>query len=137
MVGILSIISQSCEPHEHTPPHAYTITFENKCGEPVCIVWQDEKHSPVTAEMAFGKRTTCFLYVATVFPNEKYKPLYLRIGGPKEYECGTIYITVYKHSTLDLYTLDELIEHDIYDMRYQYTLPEIRAQNFTITYTGD
>lgn len=65
-----------------------------------------------------------------IFKNEAYP-----IDNINSYH--TLHVLVYKQSTLDRYTTDELIEQNIYDKRYDLTYDELKAMNFTITYTGD
>lgn len=48
-----------------------------------------------------------------------------------------LYVLIYKPETFKKYTLEELIENDIIDYRYEFTYEELEARDFTITFTGD
>ena len=44
---------------------------------------------------------------------------------------------IFKQSTLDKYTKEELIEKNIFDKRYTLTYEELEKMNFKIVYTGE
>lgn len=44
---------------------------------------------------------------------------------------------IFKQSTLDKYTKEELIEKNIFDKRYVLTYEELEKMNFKIVYTGE
>lgn len=46
-------------------------------------------------------------------------------------------IIIFKQSTMDKYTEDELVEKNIFDKRYMFTYDELKKMNFKITYTGE
>lgn len=46
-------------------------------------------------------------------------------------------IIIFKQSTLDKYTKEELVENDIFDKRYVLTYEELEAMGFKIVYTGE
>lgn len=58
-------------------------------------------------------------------------------GGPKEFfETGTaIQLLVYKESTLEKYTEQEIKKYDIYDKRFFLTLEDLEACDFHIYYS--
>lgn len=44
---------------------------------------------------------------------------------------------VYKHSTMNKYSRQELIDNEIYDKLYRLSLKELQSMNFKIIYTGN
>ena len=46
-------------------------------------------------------------------------------------------IIIFKKSTLDKYTKEELIENNIFDKIYSFTNEELEAIDYKVTYTGD
>lgn len=49
----------------------------------------------------------------------------------------TIYIIVYKQSTMDKYSEEELLEQNIYDKLYTLSYDDLEKMGFKITYTGE
>ncbi|MVX35322.1 hypothetical protein [Myroides sp. LoEW2-1] len=45
-------------------------------------------------------------------------------------------IFIYKRSTLDSYSWNEIVKKKLYDKRYSYSLEELKAMNWTIIYDG-
>ncbi len=55
----------------------------------------------------------------------------------EEMETGfNLQLLIFKESTRNRYTDDELVENDIYDYRYILSLEDLKACDFTVTYTG-
>ena len=51
-------------------------------------------------------------------------------------EDGYLSIAIFKESTLAKYSVSELVETNYCDKYYNYSYDELKAMNFTITYTG-
>lgn len=51
-------------------------------------------------------------------------------------EDGYLSIAIFKESTLAKYSVAELVETNYCDKYYNYSYDELKAMNFTITYTG-
>jgi S-adenosylmethionine/arginine decarboxylase-like enzyme len=48
-----------------------------------------------------------------------------------------IWILIYKQSTLDTHSWEEIQTENLYDKRYSFTLEELKAMNWTIVYDGE
>lgn len=48
-----------------------------------------------------------------------------------------LYIFIYKQSTLDTHSWEEIQLENLYDKRYSFTLEELKAMNWTIVYNGE
>lgn len=48
-----------------------------------------------------------------------------------------IWILIFKQSTLDNYSWEEIQEQNIFDARYSFTLEELQAMNWEVVYTGE
>ncbi len=48
-----------------------------------------------------------------------------------------LYVFIYKQSTLDNYTWEEIQEQNLYDKRYSFTLDELKAMNWELVYDGN
>ncbi|WP_281635549.1 hypothetical protein [Flavobacterium marginilacus] len=48
-----------------------------------------------------------------------------------------LWILVYKQSTLDSHTWQEIKDQGLYDKRYDFTLEQLKAINYEIVYTGN
>lgn len=47
-----------------------------------------------------------------------------------------IWILIYKQSTLDNHTWEEIQDQNLYDKRYSFTLDELNAMNWEVVYDG-
>ncbi|WP_264538118.1 hypothetical protein [Flavobacterium sp. N1736] len=48
-----------------------------------------------------------------------------------------LWILIYKKSTIDSHTWEEIKEKGLYDKRYELTLDELKSMNYEITYDGN
>lgn len=68
-----------------------------------------------------------------IIQNSSYKEAFRNVffdGGKK------LWILVYKQSTLDAHTWQEIKDQGLYDKRYDLTLDQLKAMNYEIVYTG-
>ena len=55
-----------------------------------------------------------------------------------EDEANSLYqVIIFKQSTIDKYSKEELIEKNIFDKRYLLNYNELKKVNFKMTYSGD
>jgi len=91
-----------------------------------------------------------FLYDFFPFEQEKvpmHYTVFLLEGHKINFSNGAIrtfdfkkynifFIKIWKQSTLDRYTWEEIQQKDIYDKKYSLTLDDIQRMNYTIVYDG-
>ena len=70
-------------------------------------------------------------WVRTVMPNEKIIMSRVVYAEPDNYQ-----LLIWKQSTLDKYSKEEILWKNIYDKRYRYTKSELKKINLTIVYDG-
>ena len=87
---------------------------------------------------------TCFGVKRVVSPNIKsaaYNDSCFigKIAIPEtEDEANSLYqVIIFKQSTIDKYSKEELIEKNIFDKRYLLNYNELKKVNFKMTYSGD
>lgn len=74
--------------------------------------------------------------VRDVKPEDTYK--FWRCIGPERLEQGIEFqIIVFKQSTIDKYTTEELIEQEIFDKRYSLSYDDLKAMDYKVVYTGE
>lgn len=79
-----------------------------------------------------------FINSLCILPNSKSiyiqrVPLYTSdFTGGKTY-----HVFIWKQSTIDSYSWEEIKKKNIYDAKLVYTLEELKAMDFIITYNGD
>lgn len=49
----------------------------------------------------------------------------------------TYQIIIFKQSTIDKYTKEELMEQEIFDKRYIFTYDDLKAMDYKVVYTGE
>ena len=111
----------------------FSVTIDNSCNEDIYIIefdWPDNEHilSPVHA---FELMPNFLVKVGT---DEKYEAV---IEMSTAYPSTNYQFLIFKQSTLDKYTKEELIEKNIFDKRYSLTYEELEKMNFKIVYTGE
>lgn len=134
---IIGLSLQSCrtEPYE-----VHQITFVNKSAENIYVGYSS--HGVVTPTVLFGQDsdvpfdwTKKIIYKDEATDSPSTTTGYA--GGSEGNTKGEFHMIIYKFSTLEKYTPEELIEQDIYDKRYDLTLADLQAMHFFITYTGE
>ena len=115
----LFFISSTCEPEDHD------IALENNSDE---IIYYHTSDNDFTTKNVFYDLKWGFRQVK---PKDKDDNVYhLK-------EDGRVYVLIIKQSTMETYSKSELSEKDIYDKKYFFTFEQLKAMNFTITYTGE
>ena len=77
-----------------------------------------------------------------IFEKTRYAIYLLKTREKNNYQIivkkdGFLSIAIFKESTLAKYSVQELIESNYCDKYYNYSFDELKAMNFTITYTGE
>lgn len=110
--------------------YVYNETNENiyVCG------WSSDKEFILTPNYVFNERTDLLQEIRPKC-NSLNKGLLIVYDGTEK--SVSHQIIIFKQSTLDKYTKEELIENDIFDKRYVLTYEELEAMGFKIVYTGE
>ncbi len=102
------------------------VTLENHSGEAIYFYEFDRLFTPYET---LYRSTKTF----TLLPDGE-KIDNLRVVNE---EGRMLYIFIYKQSTMDEYTKEELAERDTFDSQIVLTLDELVKMNFHIIYTGE
>ena len=71
-----------------------------------------------------------------IFPKSQRIYSYYKRQFDKNYN-RKIWILIFKQSTLDNHTWEEIQEQNLYDKRYSFTLDELNAMNWELVYNGN
>lgn len=126
LLAVLGFMNQSCD----DPYIGQNIMFENRSDENIYVgikAWDT-----ITPQIMFDYESMPIPIPKLIIFRKETIYCYTLSG-----RSDSMHILVYKQSTLDKYTTDELIEQNIYDKRYDLTSKDLKAMNFTIVYTGD
>lgn len=77
-------------------------------------------------------------YLDTIRPHEKYtRHVLIKNYDGLIYDNGRhLQYLLWKQSTLEKFTLDEIVLKNIYDKRYKFSEADLRANNAKVVYTG-
>ncbi len=123
-LSILIVFTTAC-PKQDNPDMYYSIV--NKCHEKIYL-FQNTIDSVMTSgysthqplEFINSQDTLKSPYYTILFNNNR-----------------KLNILIYKESTLNQYSWQEIQEQNIFDKRYVLTLEELKAMNYTIVYEGE
>ena len=105
------------------------VYFENNSDEQVTVLalWMGDDFSILQPNWMSEWPN----WVRTVMPNEKIIMSRVVYAEPDNYQ-----LLIWKQSTLDKYSKEEILWKNIYDKRYRYTKSEFKKINLTIVYDG-
>ncbi len=105
------------------------VYFENNSDEQVTVLalWMGDDFSILQPNWMSEWPN----WVRTVMPNEKIIMSRVVYAEPDNYQ-----LLIWKQSTLDKYSKEEILWKNIYDKRYRYTKSELKKINLTIVYDG-
>ncbi len=105
------------------------VYFENNSDEQVTVLalWMGDDFSSLQPDWMSEWPN----WVRTVMPNEKIIMSRVVYAEPDNYQ-----LLIWKQSTLDKYSKEEILWKNIYDKRYRYTKSELKKINLTIVYDG-
>lgn len=108
---------------------AVDVYFENNTEEPVAVMalWMGDDFSILQPNWMSEWPN----WVRTVMPNEKIIMSRVVYAEPDNYQ-----LLIWKQSTLDKYSKEEILRKNIYDKRYRYIKSELKKINLTIVYDG-
>ncbi len=116
---LLLCTATQCEKEEFIP-----VTFENQTSETLYFVNNNGRENfEDLLKGGFSK---------LILPNETTEVAHI----PDPYEGAIIYY-IFKESTLKRYTKEEIVEQNIYDKKYEFTIQQLKAIDFKIIYTGN
>ena len=116
---------------EEFPEETVPAIFQNECEECIYVLfWGSDAANILTSEQAFKMEE----YFTKLQSGEKYVE-----NIPIMDTDMTFYyqFLIFKQSTLNKYTKEELIKKNIYDKLYVLTYEELEKMNFKIVYTGE
>ena len=121
----------SCPDTDEYLEHHYTVLFENKSGDNIYLVegYGETPQNYLSQHYAYIDQPDTRIWDI----NDK-EEFYFYIS--KDY-TEYLYLMVFKKSTMDRYTKEELVEQNIYDTLYTFSPAELKKMNFKITYTGE
>lgn len=130
-------------------PYYQDVILENKSGETIYAYEESFNYDDtvtLNADDVFG-RSSWRKYLQEI-PADSSCIFEVRIpeDGPDfrtklitsfDENSDRIQIIVFKQSTMDKYTVDEMAEKNIFDKRYVYLYGELEAMEFKLVYTGE
>ncbi len=127
----VSSILTSClvDPPNQPIPLIVTNNSEQNIGVISMRTWGDVVLTPSYFENDY------FPPLTTIAPGQEYQIVYITTENFLK-EGGTVQVLVFEQSTLDAYSLDEIIRQDIYDKRYVLTYDKLVNNGFSIDYSG-
>ena len=127
----LLFTAMSCPDTDEYLEHHYTVLFENKSGDNIYLVegYGETPQNYLSPHYAYIDQPDTRIWNI----NDK-EEFYFYIS--KDY-TEYLYLMVFKKSTMDRYTKEELVEQNIYDTLYTFSPAELKKMNFKITYTGE
>lgn len=106
------------------------IMFENKSDEPIFVGWSTDFH--ITVDMVLnGASNGVAVYRDVVRPNE-VSGLYMDTINNKK----RLHVLIFKKTTLDSHSNQELIDKNLYDKKYDLTPDDVRNIDCHIIYDG-
>lgn len=86
-----------------------------------------------------GVDETCFKYVVTLleYPIHSKENEIFKIYKGMFTDNRKIQLLIFKQSTLDEHSWEEIQERNLFDKRYSLTVEDLKELNWTITYDGD
>lgn len=77
-----------------------------------------------------------FSYTDLIKSNQKEHYSYYESAFKVDYN-KKLWILIYKQSTIDNHSWEEIQEQNLYDKRYSFTLDELNAMNWELVYNGN
>lgn len=128
LLCVSAIISSCVDTYYHQ------VRFQNKSDEAILVsyFWSIQEDYPVKDVFSYHYELNC----ENVLPDSTciIKYWYTDRFG---YRGHFLKMQVFKYSTMDKYTKEELMENDISDKFYCLTQDELKAMNFEVVYKGD
>ncbi len=126
---LLFLLSTTCNDEEYGFKGG-DIFIENQSDEPIYVVWRDKEMTLESVLYGIEDNSICryIVYPGRRIPNGEWG-----IGMPS----GQLYIIVFKLSTLNRYTKEQIVKEDIKDGYYSLTMSDVaKLENNTLIYTG-
>ncbi len=115
---LLFCTATQCDEGEYIP-----VTFENRTSETLFFVHNGRENFE---DLLKGGLSMLILPNETTEVDHVYD----------SYEDVMIYY-IFKESTLKRYTKEEIVEQNIYDKKYEFTIQQFEAIDFKIVYSGN
>jgi hypothetical protein len=122
---ILSFLLQGCP--EPEPPIVNRFDFTNSSSEDIYIY---SRNSSDAVELSPGSEQPSIV-------TQKGERWSFPLTELPFNEGSKLWILVFKQSTLDTHTWQEIRDKKLYDKRYSFNLEEMKAVNYQITYDGN
>ena len=106
------------------------LTLINECGETIYYDCYEVSEREIKSSDLYFERLIRVQDMTNSFACKYYEQQF------KTAETR-VWILVYKQSTLDNYSWEEIQEQNIFDARYSFTLEELQAMNWEVVYTGE
>lgn len=114
-----------------------------QCDEPDWVVVMLENQTSETLYVINVNKGDAFENIFKNYSNAKivlpHEKLEVTATCPPNHFSGKIInvFYVFKESTFKTYTKEEIVEHNIYDKRYELTYQQLEEMDFTVVYTGN
>jgi hypothetical protein len=113
--------------------HFETAQLVNQLDEKIFFSYlsYDKEHQPaIDNKYIFEELRYARYLFKDIEAKASYSELYVEEGK-------NVSVIIFKESTLAKYSVAELVETNYCDKYYNYSYDELKAMNFTITYTGE
>ena len=112
--------------------HFETAQLINQSDETIYLGCQpyDNEHKPIDNQYIFSYFRLDYQNFKIIKSKESNSEIFVQEGK-------RFYIIIFKESTFAKYSVQELIETNYCDKYYDYSYDDLKAMNFTITYTGE
>ncbi len=130
---LLSLLDWCGEPIDEVYPDL-SVEFENDTDEQVSICYRTIMRS----YEIFQPNNLVYWPERMDFIVDAHEKKMLDVGYEEQIsQRGNIQLLVWKQSTLDRFSQEEIIRKNIYDKRYRFTLSDFKTDNNRIVYNGE